>query len=234
MKATGMIVVGLLPVLGMALTRSEVDRIIDERMPTPLPPPPPVTVQETVVNLPAPKYSLWKGVDVAIQTVVRLGEPLSAGRVLREVNSMEARNEISLPYSYSLTGGGFSVQSTGRRTRTRVQPQRRYLDPTNQKAKEMFEAQVARRVAVVLSKNPRLARGQNIAALVNDYPHEPSPRQFSRKEDFARAYAAYKVKSAGEDIRARYAKKIGGMDDYRREMQREAMRLWNGRAMSRP
>ena len=234
MKVAGLIVVGLVPVVGMALTRSEVEMIIDERMPKPLPPPQPVTVQETVIQLPDPKYSLWDGVDVAIRTVVGRGEPLSVGRVLKEVDAMAARNEIGLPYSYSLTGGGFSMRSTGRRTKTRVQPQKRYLDPVNMKAKETFESQVARRVAFVLSKKPDLARGQDVSALVNDYPHEPSPRQFTKKEDFAKAYAAYKMKNAGEDVRTRYAKKIGGMDEYRRDMQREAMLLWNEWSRANP
>lgn len=40
------------------------------------------------------------------------------------------------------------------------------------------------------------------------------------------AFVAYKMENAGEDIREEYSRKIGGMNDYRREMIREATRIW--------
>lgn len=55
---------------------------------------------------------------------------------------------------------------------------------------------------------------------------EPRPGQFSSKDKFVNAYVAYKMEMADDGIRARYRRKIGGMSDYRREMQREAAKLW--------
>ncbi len=57
---------------------------------------------------------------------------------------------------------------------------------------------------------------------------EPQPRQFKTKKEFVDAYSSYKVKNADEDIKAKYAKKLGGMNTYLFEMKREAETIWKG------
>ena len=44
---------------------------------------------------------------------------------------------------------------------------------------------------------------------------------------FLLAYVAYKMKTVDEQIKATYAKKIGGLGDYKRDLKREAEVMWN-------
>ena len=99
---------------------------------------------------------------------------------------------------------------------------RRTLTPQNKQRKEDFEKRVAARLLGVLSKMPRYAR--NVTALV---PQEPTPEMFSTKDAFINAYVAYKMKTVDEQIKATYAKKIGGLGDYKRDVKREAEVMWN-------
>ena len=50
---------------------------------------------------------------------------------------------------------------------------------------------------------------------------------FSTKDAFINAYVAYKMKTVDEQIKATYAKKIGGLGDYKRDVKREAEVMWN-------
>ena len=43
------------------------------------------------------------------------------------------------------------------------------------------------------------------------------------------AYVSYKLRNVDDETRQQYAKKIGGMGDYRRDMAREAAVLWKNR-----
>ena len=54
----------------------------------------------------------------------------------------------------------------------------------------------------------------------------PQPSQFSSKENFVSAYVSFKMNRVDDEIRARYKRKLGGMADYRRDMQSEAVKLW--------
>lgn len=59
-----------------------------------------VYVSNTVVVNTPPKFSLWEGVDVAIESLVNSGTALSVENVLKELEDMKSRNEVRLPYSY--------------------------------------------------------------------------------------------------------------------------------------
>ena len=168
------------------------------------------------------RYSLWEGVDVAIKAVIDSGISPSLENVLHELDEMARQNDIKLPYSYSRSGKvSFSTKGNGK-TRMGRNSVRRTLTPQNKQRKEDFEKRVAARLLGVLSKMPRYAR--NVTALV---PQEPTPEMFSTKDAFINAYVAYKMKTVDEQIKATYAKKIGGLGDYKRDVKREAEVMWN-------
>ena len=146
-----------------------------------------------------PKYSLWEGVDVAIKSFIDRGVIPTVNNILKELEGMEDRHEVRLPYSYS---SPFS---------------RKYLKADEKKKKNEFAAKVAKRLAVALSEHPELASA---------IPAEPQPKQFKTKKEFVDAYSSYKVKNSDDDIKAKYAKKMNGMNAYRFEMKREAERIW--------
>ena len=158
-----------------------------------------VIVSPVVNVVTPPKYSLWEGVDIAINSVINTGTTVSIENVIKELEDMQDRHEVSLPYSYS-----------GRK-------KSEWLKPKDRQAKTEFKAKVKRRLAVVLSENPRLASA---------VPAEPQPALYESRKEFIDAYASYRVKDADEDIRAQYAKKLAGMNEYRREMKREAELIW--------
>ena len=167
------------------------------------------------------RYSLWEGVDVAIKAVIDSGISPNLENVLKELDEMARQNDIKLPYSYSLSGKvSFSTKGNGK-TRMGRNSVRRTLTPQNKQRKEDFEKRVAARLLGVLSKMPRYAR--NVTALV---PQEPTPEMFSTKDAFINAYVAYKMKTVDEQIKATYAKKIGGLGDYKRDVKREAEVMW--------
>ena len=159
----------------------------------------PVVVNPVVNVVTPPKYSLWEGVDIAINNVINTGTSVSIENVIKELEDMEGRHEIALPYSY-----------TGRKSS-------KWLKPRDRQAKTEFKTKVKRRMSAILSENPRLAA---------TVPAEPQPGQYENRKEYVDAYASYKVKNADEDIRARYAKKLGGMNEYLREMKREAEMIW--------
>ena len=168
------------------------------------------------------RYSLWEGVDVAIKAVIDSGISPNLENVLHELDEMARQNDIKLPYSYSRSGKvSFSTKGNGK-TRMGRNSVRRTLTPQNKQRKEDFEKRVAARLLGVLSKMPRYAR--NVTALV---PQEPTPEMFSTKDAFINAYVAYKMKTVDEQIKATYAKKIGGLGDYKRDVKREAEVMWN-------
>ena len=169
-----------------------------------------VHVSNTVIVNTPPKFSLWEGVDVAIENLANTGTALSVENVLKELEEMKSRNEVRLPYSYS-----FKKYSTRRESI-------KYLKPEEKKKKDEFAAKVAKRLVVVVSAHPE------IATVISLEPQEPQPRQFKTKKEFVDAYSSYKVKNADEDIKAKYAKKMNGMNAYRFDMKREAETIWKG------
>jgi len=168
------------------------------------------------------RYQLWQGVDVAIKTVLNLGEAPTLQRVLSELEEMQRLNDVKLPYEYSFSGKvSFRTKGNGN-TRMRGNSVNRTLTPKNKKRKDDFERKVAIRLADVLSRSPQYAK--DVASLV---PQEPTPGMFSKKEDFVKAYTAYKLQRVDDEVKVAYAKKIGGLGDYKRDMQREASDMWN-------
>ena len=168
------------------------------------------------------RYSLWEGVDIAIKSVIDAGISPSLENVLHEIEEMARLNDIRLPYSYSLSGKvSFSTKGSGK-TRMGRNAMHRTLTPQNRQRKVDFENRVAKRLSIVLSKMPRYAK--NVSLLV---PQEPTPSMFAGKDDFINAYVAYKMKTVNEEVKAAYAKKIGGLGDYKRDMKREAAMIWS-------
>ena len=167
-----------------------------------------VHVSNTVIVNTPPKFSLWEGVDVAIENLVNTGTALSVENVLKELEEMKSRNEVRLPYSYS------SKKYSTRREAIK------FLKPDEKKKKDEFAIKVAKRLAVVASGHPE------IATLISLEPQEPQPGQFKTKKEFVDAYVTYKMKNADEDIKAKYAKRMNGMNAYRFEMRREAEGMW--------
>jgi len=159
------------------------------------------TVDVTIVKeLPPPKYALWDGVETALRHLQLRGVPLTFDNVNEELYVMHKNNDIHLPYDPYWSG--------------------KMKRPLTKKKREkaLFEEQLRKRLAVV---NQAIEQSEGTANPV------PMPSQYRSKDAFVRAYVTYKMENADDEVRARYKKKIGGMKDYRRDMQSEAMRTWN-------
>ena len=159
------------------------------------------TVDVTIVKeLPPPKYALWDGVETALRHLQLRGVPLTFDNVNEELYVMHKNNDIHLPYDPYWKG--------------------KMKHPLTKKTREkaVFEEQLRKRLAVV---NKAIEQTEGTANPV------PMPSQYRSKDAFVRAYVTYKMENADDEVRARYKKKIGGMNDYRRDMQNEAIRTWN-------
>lgn len=159
------------------------------------------TVDVTIIKeLPPPKYALWDGVETALRHLQLRGVPLTFDNVNEELYVMHKNNDIHLPYDPYWSG--------------------KMKRPLTKKKREkaLFEEQLRKRLAVV---NQAIEQSEGTANPV------PMPSQYRSKDAFVRAYVTYKMENADDEVRARYKKKIGGMNDYRRDMQSEAIRTWN-------
>lgn len=153
----------------------------------------------TTITLPNARYTLWEGVAVAIKAVEARGGTVSVTTVMDELYEMYRRNDVELPFSPSWRG---------KRKRPTI--------PNSQKRDKLkFESQLAKYIANYAARS----NGRKVVT-------EPVPSRYENREAFISAYVAYKMENAGEDIREEYSRKIGGMNDYRREMIREATRMW--------
>lgn len=153
----------------------------------------------TTIKLPNARYALWDGVAVAIETIEARGETVSVSTVMAELYEMHRRNDVKLTFSPSWRG-------------KRKSP----TIPNNKKRDKLaFESQLAKYIANHVAHS----NGGEVVA-------EPAPSRYRNREAFISAYVAYKMETAGEEIREEYSRKIGGMNDYRREMIREATRMW--------
>jgi len=193
--------------------------------------PQPVHVSNaTTVNVEMPpKFSLWEGVDVAIKNLVENGMKLNVKSVIKELEAMQRRHEVKLPYQYLISGEisvDFSRKGWGTKKYRDKSWSTKRLPPDQQKVKKEFESQIARRLAVMFSANPDVIASLLQESQEPDPLEEPQPRQFKTKNDFVDAYVSWKVKNADEDIRAKYAKRMNGMNAYRFEMRREAEGMW--------
>ena len=159
------------------------------------------TVDVTIVKeLPPPKYALWEGIETALKQLQLRGVPLTFDNVNEELYVMHKNNDIHLPYDPYWSG--------------------KMKRPLTKKKREkaLFEEQLRRRLTAV-KKTIEQTEG-------TDNP-VPMPSRYRSKDAFVRAYVTYKMENADDEVRARYKKKIGGMNDYRRDMQSEAIRTWN-------
>ena len=164
----------------------------------------------TIQPMPRPRYDSITGIDIAIRNVQAKGRAVTIATVWDELRRMEAANDISLP-------GEFTECNYSSRRGGRVRTKRVVTDP---KAKREFSIAVAQMVARVSGGNVQDTMEEALG---------PDPRNYHSKERFVSAYVAYKLRNVDDETRQQYAKKIGGMGDYRRDMAREAAVLWKNR-----
>lgn len=161
---------------------------------------------------PRPRYDAMEGIDVAIQNVQAVGGPVTVEAVRDELHHMSAANDIWIPGDVLSSDYGY-VELAG----SKGKAQHRIKDP---QAYREFWAAVARRVVQVAGGDLRAA----MEALVG-----PAPQNYASRKRFVAAYAAYKLRYVDAATREEYAKKIGGLTDYRHDMEREAGALWDNR-----
>ena len=164
----------------------------------------------TIQPRPRPRYDSITGIDIAIRNVQAKGRAVTIATVWDELRRMEAANDISLP-------GEFTECNYSSRRGGRVRTKRVVTDP---KAKREFSVAVAQMVARVSGGNVQDTMEEALG---------PDPRNYHSKERFVSAYVSYKLRNVDDETRQQYAKKIGGMGDYRRDMAREAAVLWKNR-----
>ena len=164
----------------------------------------------TIQPRPRPRYDSITGIDIAIRNVRAKGRAVTIATVWDELRRMEAANDISLP-------GEFTECNYSSRRGGKVRTKRVVTDP---KAKREFSVAVAQMVARVSGGNVQDTMEEALG---------PDPRNYHSKERFVSAYVSYKLRNVDDETRQQYAKKIGGMGDYRRDMAREAAVLWKNR-----
>ena len=64
------------------------------------------------------------------------------------------------------------------------------------------------------------------AIQVPSLTEEPRPRDFKSREEFIKAYVLYKTEDIDEETKQKYAKKLGGLSQYKRDVKNEAAKLW--------
>lgn len=179
--------------------------------------------QMNSIQVQQPKYALWEGVGVAIQSVMKRGESLSKISVMKELQAMASRSEVELPVtSTSPRVESVTISSSGKAKIRRRQLSLQEKRALNDRKRE-FESQIERYIANVAAK-AGISYEANVAAGV---VIEPTPDGFLSKDHFVKAYVAYKMQTVDSEIRDKYSRKIGGLGDYRRDMRREASALWN-------
>lgn len=157
-------------------------------------------ITEVTQVLPPPKYALWEGVDAAVKALLQRGVPITFDNVNEELYVMHKNNDIHLPYDPYWHG--------------------HMKRPLTKKKREKatFENELRKRIEVF----SRSCAEKGIK--VGD--PTPQPSQFSSKENFVSAYVSFRMNRVDDEIRARYKRKLGGMADYRRDMQSEAVKIW--------
>lgn len=64
------------------------------------------------------------------------------------------------------------------------------------------------------------------SAVLGDVSPEPLPKDFKTRDDFKDAYVQYKLAYVDDETKMKYAKKLGGMNQYKRDMKTEALSKW--------
>ena len=170
----------------------------------------------TIRPRPRPRYDSITGIDIAIRNVRAKGRAVTVATVWEELKQMDAANDIWLPGEYNSSEYGYLANFAG----TAREKARWKREAENPKAKREFRLAVAQKVARV--------SGENVLAAMEEVLG-PNPRNYQSKERFVSAYVSYKLRNVDDETRQQYAKKIGGMGDYRRDMAREAAVLWKNR-----
>lgn len=170
----------------------------------------------TIQPRPRPRYDSITGIDIAIRNVRAKGRAVTIATVWDELKQMDAANDIWLPGEYNSSEYGYLANFAGT-ARAKARWKREAEDP---KAKREFRLAVAQKVARVSGGNVQAAMEEMVG---------PNPRNDHSKERFVSAYVSYKLRNVDDETRQQYAKKIGGMGDYRRDMAREAAVLWKNR-----
>ena len=170
----------------------------------------------TIQPRPRPRYDSITGIDIAIRNVRAKGRAVTIATVWDELKQMDAANDIWLPGEYNSSEYGYLANFAGT-ARAKARWKREAEDP---KAKREFRLAVAQKVARVSGGNVQAAMEEMVG---------PNPRNYHSKERFVSAYVSYKLRNVDDETRQQYAKKIGGMGDYRRDMAREAAVLWKNR-----
>ena len=160
-----------------------------------------------IVETPA-RYQLMEGIDVAINNVMKKGKTASIGNVLKELEEMQRAHDVKLPYSYDAK---FTCNSRGKSKASYK------LSKENQRRKTEFEAVVKRRIQAMVP---------DAAIQVPSLTEEPRPRDFKSREEFIKAYVLYKTEEIDEETKQKYAKKLGGLSQYKRDVKNEAAKLW--------
>ena len=160
-----------------------------------------------IVETPA-RYQLMEGIDVAINNVMKKGKTASIGNVLKELEEMQRAHYVKLPYSYDAK---FTCNSRGKSKASYK------LSKENQRRKTEFEAVVKRRIQAMVP---------DAAIQVPSLTEEPRPRDFKSREEFIKAYVLYKTEDIDEETKQKYAKKLGGLSQYKRDVKNEAAKLW--------
>ena len=160
-----------------------------------------------IVNTPA-RYQLVEGVDVAISNVIKKGKVVSLKNVLKELEEMQRARDVKLPYSYDMK---FSFSSGGKSKSSRR------ISAENQRRKTEFETLVKRRIDALVA-------GANVQDV--DVCVEPKPRDFKSRDEFIKAYVTHKMGNVDDETKEKYAKRLGGLSQYKRDMKNEATKLW--------
>ncbi len=170
----------------------------------------------TISPRPRPRYDSITGIDIAIRNVRAKGRAVTVATVWDELKQMDAANDIWLPGEANSSEYGYLANFAGT-ARAKARWKKEAEDP---KAKREFRLAVAQKVARVSGENVQAAMEEMVG---------PNPRNYHSKERFVSAYVSYKLRNVDDETRRQYAKKIGGMGDYRRDMAREAAVLWKNR-----
>ena len=85
-----------------------------------------------------------------------------------------------------------------------------YCGGTNSKAKRSLEQRISTMIrSVDGGANP-----------------EPRPQDYANRTLYSKAYVSYKMGMVDDDVRETYAKKLGGLSQYKRDMVNEASGKW--------
>ena len=64
------------------------------------------------------------------------------------------------------------------------------------------------------------------SVVIGDVSPEPLPKDFKTRDDFKNAYVQYKLAYIDEETKVKYAKKLGGMSQYKRDITAAAQAKW--------